>query len=95
MSGPNSILDLPKLETRLLGMMAAIAVALFVALILNIVMSTGRIWGDFPQLWAVADMPAQIAGSLPYDAERYSGLVNERFSINKMNHPWPTQDYLT
>ncbi len=91
MNGPVSILDLPKLESRLFGTMAAIAVALFIALILNIVMSTGRftIWGDFTLVWIVAGMPPQEVGSLPYDAERFTGLVNEHFSIGRTINLWP------
>jgi hypothetical protein len=89
MNGPNSILDLPKLESRLLGVMAAIAVVLFIALIFNVFMSTGRIWGDFIRMWIVADMPPQEAGSLPYDAERFTDLTNEKFSSRIEAYPWP------
>ena len=50
MTGPDSILDLPKMESRLFGAMAAIAAILFIALIVNIAIGSGKIWGDFPQL---------------------------------------------
>lgn len=70
MNGPESIFDLPKLESRLFGVMAAIAATLFIAIMLNVIMTKHRIWGDFPQLWFVADMGPQEAGTLPYDAEK-------------------------
>ncbi len=89
MTGPNSILDLPKMESRLFGAMAAVAAILFIALIVNIVIGSGQIWGDFPQLWTVASMGPPEAGTLPYDADKFTGLVNERFSVHNNASPWP------
>lgn len=89
MTGPNSILDLPKMESRLFGAMAAVAAILFIALMVNVVTGSGKIWGDFPQLWTVASLGPLEAGTLPYDADKFTGLINDQFSTRFDAFPWP------